>query len=278
MSTTNYRGNQAVDFAAQEAEIAALEQARTEGVANETTVEEVSTSLAKAPGTNWEKRYGDLRRDAEQNLLAHRAEIAQLNSQIEALAKQSMALPTTEDEIREWMEEFPQVATIVEAIADKKARAHTEIYESRLKALESREIETDHQRAINLIIAAHPDFHDLAQNPEFHNWLAGRSVKFQDTIYKSPVDPAAAIDVLSSYKASIGSKPKATAAKPASAAQAVRTSGTGVSEPLGTPGRKWRESEIEALSGREYEKHMDEIDKARSEGRIIYDIASAGAR
>ena len=71
---------------------------------------------------NFKKRYGDLRRHSQKKEEEFNAKIAALEAQVNKAAKQELVLPKTDEELEAWAKEYPDVAGIIESIADKKPR------------------------------------------------------------------------------------------------------------------------------------------------------------
>ena len=51
------------------------------------------------------------------------AKIEALEAQLDKAAKNELVLPKTDEELEAWSKEYPDVAAIIETIADKKARS-----------------------------------------------------------------------------------------------------------------------------------------------------------
>ena len=64
-----------------------------------------------------------------------------LEQQLNAAAKNELVLPKSDQEIEAWAKKYPDVAGIVEAIADKKSRERSTELDSRLKEIEGMRIQ-----------------------------------------------------------------------------------------------------------------------------------------
>ena len=81
---------------------------------------------------NFKKRYGDLRRHSQKKEEEFNAKIAALEAKLDKASKQELVLPKTDEELEAWAKEYPDVAGIIESIADKKAKASATALEKRM--------------------------------------------------------------------------------------------------------------------------------------------------
>ena len=70
----------------------------------------------------FKKRYGDLRRHAQQKEADLQEQINQLRDQLDSATKKQIQLPKSDEDIEAWAKEYPDVAAIVETIAIKKSK------------------------------------------------------------------------------------------------------------------------------------------------------------
>ena len=116
-----------------EEELQALLKAKEQGGQPAEEVKEVSTAeeaneaksedqtLSKEE-QSFKKRYGDLRRHMADKDKKTEERIKALEDQLSKATRNELVLPKSEDEIADWAKKYPDVAGIVETIADKKAR------------------------------------------------------------------------------------------------------------------------------------------------------------
>ena len=87
--------------------------------ANETEQEDQNLSKEEQ---SFKKRYGDLRRHMADKDKKTEERVQALEDQLSKATRNELVLPKSEDEIAEWTKKYPDVAGIVETIADKKAK------------------------------------------------------------------------------------------------------------------------------------------------------------
>jgi hypothetical protein len=222
----------------------------------------------------WKKRYGDLRSHTQKQINELNNTLNNLKAQLATTASNQLQLPTSTEDVEAWAKKYPQVAAIVETIALSKAKKINEGVEAKLQILETRENENAAERAKINLKKIHPEFDEIAEDEAFHNWLASKSKRTQDTIYENDLDYEAAAETLSLFKLETNWGKKAPRREnPADAGREVRTRNE--TRPSNGVEPMFKESQIMAMDGKTYEKMEPEIDKAQREGRIEYDITNA---
>ena len=84
-------------------------------------VAETGPEPVDAEDAAFKKRYGDLRRHSHQLLQQKDQELAQMKQQLETAARGQIKFPKTDEEIDNWSKRYPDVAKIVDSIAQKRA-------------------------------------------------------------------------------------------------------------------------------------------------------------
>ena len=222
---------------------------------------------------NFKKRYGDLRRHSQKKEEEFNAKIAALEAQVNKAAKQELVLPKTDEELEAWAKEYPDVAGIIESIADKKAKASATALEERMAEFEELKIDAQREKAEAELVKIHPDFIEIRQDDTFHNWAKEQPKWVQDALYENVDDAKSVARVIDLYKIDKGitNKKKASPSEKA-AASSVKTKSAAAPEPDEAAGQI-RESEVAAMSIKEYEKRQEEILDAQRNGRFIYDVS-----
>ena len=260
------------------AEISELEalQAERNAVLEEQQDAEKTESMPPEEKT-FKKRYGDLRRHAQQKEEQMRNQIRQLEEQLSSATKEGIKLPKSDEELSEWSKQYPDVAKIVETIATKKAQELDSSIEKRLQHIAEREIETNRKRAETELLQLHPDFDEIRNSEDFHGWVQEQPTWVQQALYENDTDAKAAARAIDLYKidSEIVTK-KARAPKDnKDAAKSVSTKGSQTRPQSDESATKLRESEVEKMSAKEYEKHAEEIMNAIRSGNFIYDLSGS---
>jgi hypothetical protein len=218
----------------------------------------------------YKKRYGDLRR--------HMNELTEKIKELEAAQKEGkITPPKNEADVAAWMKKYPDVAAIVEAIAEKKAAEKFSGAEARLKQIDAMSAEAERKKNESEIRAVHKDFDDLRDSDVFHEWAAEQPKWVQDALYENADDPKSVIKVIDLYKYENGLDVKGRKAAAKDAASAVMMKRAKPEVDADGGGKKVYESQVQKMSTREYESRQDEIMEAIRNGNFVYDI-SGGAR
>ena len=253
-----------------EQDIAELEAERNQDV--EAQREEEEEQNLGAEEQTFKKRYGDLRRHMQKTQEDNDRKLRQLQDQVEALTKKQVKLPKSDEELEKWTEQYPDVAKIVETIATKKAMEASTDVEEKLRRVEELELKIEREKAETELARLHPDYDDLRQDHDFHNWVAEQPKWIQSALYENDTDFLGAAKAIDLYKAETGKKAKK---EDKGAAKAVRSSKR--SEELTESKNTWSESRVRKVSGADFERHQEEIEKAIRSGNFDYDL-SGGAR
>ena len=220
---------------------------------------------------NFKKRYGDLRRHTQKKEEEFNAKLEALQAQVDKASKNELVLPKTDEELEAWSKEYPDVAGIVEAIADKKSKATAKDLEARMAEFEELRITAKREKAEAELVGMHPDFAQIREDDSFHTWAKEQPKWVQDALYENTEDAKSVARVIDLYKIDTGIVTKKTNNDKA-AASSVKTKGA--AKPEADEASKYvKESDVAAMSIKEYEKRQEEILDAQRNGRFIYDMS-----
>tara|TARA_R110001632_G_scaffold2986_3_gene13353 strand:- start:310 stop:1176 length:867 start_codon:yes stop_codon:yes gene_type:complete len=253
----------------EEEELAALVAEQKGEVEPEEVEEEKEPTNAEEK--SFKKRYGDLRRHSQKQLQEHVEKINALQSQLEQSTKQEIKLPKSDEDIDAWASQYPDVAAIVETIAIKKAKEQSSGLEARVKEIDEMREKANRDRAEVELLTVHPDFADIRDSDEFHEWAEEQPKSIQDALYENDSDARAASRAIDLYKADKGIKTKKSSSGK-DAAKAVSKTNTR-SEPSGEDAGMVKESVVQKMSAQQYEKNADKIMEAIRSGKFVYDIS-----
>lgn len=229
---------------------------------------------ANAEEKTFKKRYGDLRRHAQKKESELQEQINDLRLQLEASTKKEIQYPKSEDELTEWMEKYPDVAQIVETIAMKKAHEQASEYETKFKQIDEMKHEAKREKAEAELMRIHPDFEEIRDTEDFHNWVEEQPKWVQDALYDNDTDAVSAARAIDLYKSDKGIK-KSKQSSGKSAAEAVGTRSERSSPDRDSSKNMIRESDVAKMSAQQYEKMADEIAEAIRSGQFIYDLSGS---
>ena len=231
-------------------------------------LETVKDTPYKKP--DYKKRYDDLKRHYDSKLNEFKSREQELLEEVTKNRTEYKA-PKTEEELEQFAKEYPDVYEVVETVAHLQSESKSKVLEERLQKLQEREEEVIRIEAEKRLNDRHPDFDDIRNSDDFHNWAKEQPKSIQDWIYKNTDDADLASRALDLFKKDMGMDiPKTTKSNSKqtkkSAADMVSTKTTTV-EPKQE--KIWSESEIAAMSMDEFDKYEDEISEAMQQGRIV---------
>ena len=280
----SYRNANARRIAEEEAELAKFDEAQEEGAEQQEEQQAETESVAKEqqvdakePDTGeertYKKRYDDIRK-LQSNTAA---ELKAIKAQLENAKEQGIVRPPKSDEdIQAWADKYPDVAAIVETIAEKKAQEKFSFAEERLREIDEMSAEANRSKSMDAIRESHSDFDDLKESDEFHDWAGEQPKWVQDALYENQDDPRSVVRVIDLYKVDKGLDTKSRKKSSKAAASAVVTKRTTKPTQAETD-VSFTESMISKMSIHEFEKNQDAIMEAQRSGKFIYDL-SGGAR
>ena len=253
---------------------AATEQKDTD--ASEETADQTdnqATPIAERPANAedrvFKKRYDDLKRHYDSTIQKHKEELSSLRTQLES-STQQFTPPKSKEELESWKNEYPDVYDMVETIAMTKADARAKDVEEKYQNLQKQQEQIAREKAEVELLKVHPDFNDLRQKDDFHEWAQLQDPTIQSWLYENTSNSKLAARAIDLYKMDRGistlSKKEEKDVKKEAAKAISKTRKSTESE---IPKKKvWTVSEISRMKPHEFEKHEKDIDLARLEGRI----------
>jgi len=246
-------------------------------VAEESEAPEVVQATVESEEESFKKRYGDLRRYMQQTVETKDKELEKLKKEIKTKTKEEFKLPTSEEEIETWAGKYPEVAKIVDSIAQKRAREASQEVEQSMSDLRKMKSQLEKEKAEHQLKQIHPDFDTIRADTQFHQWVKAQPKYLQDALYKNEDDAVAAGRAIDLFKADMGmlSSASSNSQLTKEAARSIKKAGN--NSPSASPNAEWSESKVDRLKAYEYEKYEKEILNAMQAKKFVYDM-SGGAR
>ena len=240
----------------------------------EDSAEDVEEEPTSAEEKTFKKRYSDLRRHQQQQAEELKKQIAELRNQLDTATKKEMKLPKSDEDIEEWAKEYPDVAAIVETIAMKKASEQSSALEERIKAIDEMQLSATKEKAEAELMRLHPDFDEIRDSDEFHQWAESQPKWVQDALYENDDDARSAARAIDLYKADMGiGKKKPKSDKDAAKSVSAKNSR---SKPQENEEASYiKESDVQRMFAQEYESRSDEIMEAIRSGKFVYDMSGS---
>jgi type II secretory pathway pseudopilin PulG len=231
--------------------------AENKGEVKEEAQEEQEPTSAEEK--TFKKRYGDLRRHAQQKESDLQEQINQLKEQLDSATKKQIELPKSDEDIEAWTKKYPDVAGIVETIAIKKSKEQAKELEDRIQKINEMQESATKEKAEVELLKIHPDFVDIREDDDFHNWAEEQPQWVQKALYENDNDALSAARAIDLYKADKNIGKKKTSSKDQTNEESTYL----------------RESQVQKMSSQEYEKRADEVMEAIRTGKFIYDVSGS---
>jgi len=244
-----------------------ITEVEAEGSVNTEQLETTKESPYKKP--DYKKRYDDLKKHYDSKLNEFKSREQELI--VEATQNRTdYKAPKSQEELEEFKNNYPDVYEVVETVAHMQSESKAKVLEERLSKLQERETQLVRQDAEKTLMNRHPDFEDIRNSDDFHEWAKEQHSSIQAWVYDNNDDASLASRALDLFKRDLGietPKTKSSSKKPTrqSAADMVSTKTTSV-EP--NQQKVWSLKEIEAMSVAEFDKFETEISDAMQNGLI----------
>ena len=150
--------------------------------------------------------------------------------------------------------------------ADTRAKEIEEKYQN----LQAQQEQISKEKAEVELLKMHPDFSEIRQKDEFHQWASKQDPVIQSWLYENTSNAQLAGRAIDLYKMDSGqsklTKKQETAVKKEAAKAITKTTKATETE---IPTKKiWSNSEIARMNPRTFAKYEAEIDEAIREGRV----------
>ena len=118
---------------------------------------------------DYKKRYDDLKRHYDSKLNEFKAREQELLEEA-TKNRQNYKAPKSIEELEQFREEYPDVYEVVETVSHLKSQEQSKDLQEKINRLEQREEELLRKDAEKRLMEKHPDFEDIRNSDDFHNW------------------------------------------------------------------------------------------------------------
>ena len=222
---------------------------------------------------NYKKRYDDLKKHYDSKLNEFRSREQELIQEATASRPEYKA-PKTAEELEKFKAQYPEVYDVVETVSHLQSESKVEELTAKIQLLEEREAVALRKEAESELLNKHPDFADIRDSDDFHDWAKEQPEDIQTWVYNNPHNVRLASRAIDLFKQDVGlldasqkkqtrNKSKSSSSKAADMVSTKTTTVDATSEP-----KIWTQEEIAALPMDEFDRLESEIDKALDEGRV----------
>ena len=219
---------------------------------------------------DYKKRYDDLKRYYDRKLGDWNAKEGDLKAQLQA-NRPKYTPPKSEEELKVFKEEYPDIYGVVETVSHLQSRNEMTSLQEEVEALKKKNDSLAAREAQLELSKLHPDFNDIKESDDFHNWADSQPMEIKSWIYENNSDGKLAARAIDLYKKDRGfGLDKKTEKKVTTQNQGadllVKTN-----EQVQVPSSNeviFNRSDIEKMSDAEFMEYEKQILKAQREGRV----------
>ncbi len=213
----------------------------------------------------FKKRYDDLKRHYDETLSKHKDEVFKLKKEKEVISSQPIF--KSKEDLEEWRKDYPDMYdSVMQLTTEATLKTKLEM-EEQLLDVKKQQSRLSRDKAEVELAKKHPDFKDIRESGDFHDWASVQDSTVQSWLYDNSDNPTSAARAIDLYKYDRGlSTKKVNLDVNKEAAKAVSKTKTSETP---TDKKQWTWSAIKKMKPEEYTKFETEIDKAHREGRIV---------
>jgi len=219
---------------------------------------------------DYKKRYDDLKRYYDRKLGEWTSKENDLKTQLRD-NRPKYQPPKSKEELEAFKTEYPDIYGVVETVSHLQSENQMQTLQEEVESLKKRN-ESLAQREAQLELGRlHPDFNDIKESDDFHNWADSQPMEIKSWIYENNSDGKLAARAIDLYKKDRGlGLDKKTETKTTTQNQGadllVKTR-----EQVQVPQSNevvFNRSDISKMSDEEFMQYEKDIVKAQREGRI----------
>jgi len=219
---------------------------------------------------DYKKRYDDLKRYYDRKLGEWTSKENDLKTQLRD-NRPKYQPPKSKEELEAFKNDYPDIYGVVETVSHLQSENQMQTLQEEVESLKKRN-EALAQREAQLELGRlHPDFNDIKESDDFHNWADSQPMEIKSWIYENNSDGKLAARAIDLYKKDRGlGLDKKTETKTTTQNQGadllVKTR-----EQVQVPQSNevvFNRSDISKMSDEEFMQYEKDIVKAQREGRI----------
>ena len=226
---------------------------------------------------DYKKRYDDLKKHYDGRVNSFKSREEELLAEIRTNRPKYKA-PKSAEEIEAFKKEYPDVYGVVETVAHLRSSKETEDLKQEIKGLKELNQTVNKEKAEARLARLHPDFEEIRESDDFHNWAEGQPEAIKGWVYGNATNAELASRAIDLFKQDTGKSKSNTEVSGdlVAASEMVKVKN---SKEIGYGSKKiWTRSQIAAMSQSEFDKNEKSITDAMSEGRVINDMGNRPSR
>ena len=220
---------------------------------------------------DYKKRYDDLKRYYDRKLGDWNTKEGDLKAQLQA-NRPKYTPPKSEEELQAFKKDYPDIYGVVETVSHLQSQNEMKSLQDEVGSLKKANQALAQREAQLELSKLHPDFNEIKESDDFHNWADSQPMEIKSWIYENNKNGKLAARAVDLYKKDrgLGLDKKTTTEKQSrneGADLLVKTK-----EQIGQPTDQqvfFKTSDINKMSVDEFAKYEKDIMLAQKEGRVI---------
>jgi len=148
---------------------------------------------------DYKKRYDDLKKYYDRKLGDWNAKEGDLKAQLQA-NRPKYTPPKSEEELKVFKEEYPDIYGVVETVSHLQSRNEMTSLQEEVEALKKKHDSLAAREAQLELSKYHPDFNDIKESDDFHNWADEQPMEIKSWIYENNNNGKLAARAVDLYK------------------------------------------------------------------------------
>ena len=234
-------------------------------------VQESALNVEANPYTkvDYKKRYDDLKRYYDRKLGEWNNKESDLKVQLQE-NRPKYQPPKSKEELEAFKNDYPDIYGVVETVSHLQSQNEVKTLQTELEGLKKANQTLQEREAALELSKYHPDFEQIKESDDFHNWADAQPMEIKKWIYENNSDGTLAARAIDLYKKDRGlgidKKTTKKASKNEGADLLVKTN-----EQVKTSESKdvvFNRSDIANMTDEEFMQYEKDIVKAQREGRV----------
>jgi len=234
-------------------------------------VQESALNVESNPYTkvDYKKRYDDLKRYYDRKLGEWNSKESDLKVQLQE-NRPKYQPPKSKEELEAFKNDYPDIYGVVETVSHLQSQNEVKTLQTELEGLKKANQTLQEREAALELSKYHPDFEQIKESDDFHNWADAQPMEIKKWIYENNSDGTLAARAIDLYKKDRGlgidKKTTKKASKNEGADLLVKTN-----EQVQTSESKdvvFNRSDIANMTDEEFMQYEKDIVKAQREGRV----------
>ena len=245
----------------------------TESATSDKSLQESALNVDSKPYSkvDYKKRYDDLKRYYDRKLGDWNTKEGDLKAQLQA-NRPKYTPPKSEEELNAFKKDYPDIYGVVETVSHLQSQNEMKSLQDEVGSLKKANQALAQREAQLELSKLHPDFNEIKESDDFHNWADSQPMEIKSWIYENNKNGKLAARAVDLYKKDrgLGLDKKTTIGKHSKNEGAdllVKTK-----EQIGQPTDQqvfFKTSDINKMSVDEFAKYEKDIMLAQKEGRVI---------